>query len=126
MRVCDNIFRLRPLSYPHTDLFFILFSVGNRESFKNVLERWKPEIKRFCSKTPKVLIGAQTDVRQSIGEKAISTSEGIEMAKKIGALAYFELSSKYKRGIDKPFEFAAKLAVYKLIPKQEVKKCLIQ
>lgn len=113
-----------------TDIYLILFSVTNRESFNNVLKKWNTEINEFCPKTPKVLIGTQTDARRSDGKNAIRTSEGIEMAKKIGACAYFELNSRYKCGIDKPLEFAAKLAAFKLKPEkqeqQKSEKCLIQ
>uniref|UniRef100_A0A1A9UIT5 Uncharacterized protein n=1 Tax=Glossina austeni TaxID=7395 RepID=A0A1A9UIT5_GLOAU len=38
--------RLRPLSYPQTDVFLICFSVASPSSFKNVTSKWYPEIKR--------------------------------------------------------------------------------
>ena len=34
--------RLRPLSYPNTDVFVIVFSVDNRTSFEYVELKWAP------------------------------------------------------------------------------------
>jgi hypothetical protein len=38
--------RLRPLSYPQTDVFLVCFSVVSPSSFENVKEK----VKQFCSK----------------------------------------------------------------------------
>lgn len=35
--------RLRPLSYPQTDVFLVCFSVTSPASFENVKEKWFPE-----------------------------------------------------------------------------------
>ena len=37
--------RLRPLSYPQTDVFLVCFSVIAPHSFENVREKWVPEIR---------------------------------------------------------------------------------
>lgn len=36
--------RLRPLSYPQTDVFLICFSLCSPPSFENVREKWFPEV----------------------------------------------------------------------------------
>src|ERR1700731_4156250 len=36
--------RLRPLSYPQTDVFLICFSIVSPPSFDNVKSKWWPEI----------------------------------------------------------------------------------
>ena len=36
--------RLRPLSYPQTDVFLLCFSITNPTSFENVRTKWYPEI----------------------------------------------------------------------------------
>jgi len=36
--------RIRPLSYPQTDVFLICFSVMDRDSFENVYDKWVPEV----------------------------------------------------------------------------------
>jgi Ras-related C3 botulinum toxin substrate 1 len=40
----DDYDRLRPLSYPDTDVFLICFSLVNPNSFANVADKWSPEI----------------------------------------------------------------------------------
>ena len=37
--------RLRPLSYPQTDVFLICCSISNKQSFDHVKTLWAPEIK---------------------------------------------------------------------------------
>lgn len=39
--------RLRPLSYPQTDVFLVCFSVTSPASFENVKEKWFPEVRRY-------------------------------------------------------------------------------
>ncbi|XP_067421193.1 rho-related GTP-binding protein RhoQ isoform X2 [Emydura macquarii macquarii] len=51
--------RLRPLSYPMTDVFLICFSVVNPASFQNVKEEWVPELKEYAPNVPFLLVGTQ-------------------------------------------------------------------
>uniref|UniRef100_A0A673U7R1 Cell division control protein 42 homolog n=1 Tax=Suricata suricatta TaxID=37032 RepID=A0A673U7R1_SURSU len=55
--------RLRPLSYPQTDVFLVCFSVVSPSSFENVKEKWVPERTHHCPKTPFLLAGTQIDLR---------------------------------------------------------------
>jgi len=36
--------RLRPLSYPNTDVVLVVFSVDAPDSLENVVEKWVPEV----------------------------------------------------------------------------------
>lgn len=54
--------RLRPLSYPMTDVFLICFSVVNPASFQNVREEWVPELQEYAPSVPFLLIGTQVSV----------------------------------------------------------------
>lgn len=49
--------RLRPLSYPQTDVFLICFSIASPSSFENVTSKWYPEIKHHCPDAPIILVG---------------------------------------------------------------------
>ena len=55
--------RLRPLSYPQTDVFLICFSVVSPSSFENVTSKWCPEIKHHCADAPILLIGECMPIR---------------------------------------------------------------
>ncbi|KAK9418696.1 hypothetical protein SUNI508_07716 [Seiridium unicorne] len=63
--------RLRPLSYPQTDVFLVCFSVTSPASFENVREKWFPEVHHHCPGVPCLIVGTQTDLRddQSVREK---------------------------------------------------------
>ena len=52
--------RLRPLSYPQTDVFLICYSVASPSSFENVTSKWYPEIKHHCPDAPIILVGKST------------------------------------------------------------------
>eukprot|EP00483_Globobulimina_turgida_P006745 UN06756 len=55
--------RLRPLSYPQTNIFLVCFSIFSRDSFENVKEKWHPEISHHCPQIPWILVGTKSDLR---------------------------------------------------------------
>merc|ERR1712087_739652 len=55
--------RLRPLSYPQTDVFLVAFSLISRASFENVKQKWWPELKHHCPGVPMILVGTKIDLR---------------------------------------------------------------
>ena len=59
--------RLRPLSYPDTDVVLMCFAINNLDSFDNILEKWLPEVKHYCPNIPVVLVGCKRDLRQVRG-----------------------------------------------------------
>lgn len=58
--------RLRPLSYPQTDVFLVCFSIVNPASFENVRAKWFTEIKFYCPDTPIILVGTKCDLRDDM------------------------------------------------------------
>ncbi|KAI1754818.1 GTP-binding protein rho4 [Xylaria castorea] len=106
--------RLRPLSYPETDLIFVCFAIDCPNSLDNVLDKWYPEVLHFCPYTPLVLIGLKSDLRhkktcvemlKTQGLTPVTTEQGMAVAKKMGA-QYMECSSKEMVGVDEIFESA--------------------
>ena len=55
--------RLRPLSYPQTDVFLLCFDIARRSSFLNVKEKWVPEIRHHMPETPILLVATKIDLR---------------------------------------------------------------
>ncbi|CAD6585870.1 MAG: Rho GTPase protein rac1, partial [Cyphobasidiales sp. Tagirdzhanova-0007] len=55
--------RLRPLSYPQTDVFLICFSLVSPPSFENVKTKWYPEIQHHAPNIPVILVGTKLDLR---------------------------------------------------------------
>ncbi|KAJ3449566.1 hypothetical protein M0812_05719 [Anaeramoeba flamelloides] len=54
--------RLRPLSYPETDIFFVNFSMASQTSLENTQSKWVPEITHHCPETPFLLVGLKSDL----------------------------------------------------------------
>ncbi|KAK1905280.1 Rho-related GTP-binding protein RhoQ [Dissostichus eleginoides] len=107
--------RLRPLSYPMTDVFLICFSVVNPASFQNVREEWVPELQECAPSVPYLLIGTQIDLRDDpktiaklndMKEKPIPTEQGQKLAKEIGACCYVECSALTQKGLKTVFDEA--------------------
>lgn len=40
--------RLRPLSYPDTNVILMCFSVDSPDSLENIPEKWTPEVRIYC------------------------------------------------------------------------------
>jgi cell division control protein 42 len=94
--------RLRPLSYPQTDVFLVCFSVTSPASFENVREKWFPEVHHHCPGVPCLIVGTQTDLRDDPGVREklarqkmqpIRKEDGDRMAKDLGAVKYVECSA---------------------------------
>lgn len=94
--------RLRPLSYPQTDVFLVCFSVTSPASFENVREKWFPEVHHHCPGVPCLIVGTQVDLRDdpAVREKLakqrmspVKREDGERMAKDLGAVKYVECSA---------------------------------
>ncbi|KAL8579411.1 hypothetical protein ACOMHN_026776 [Nucella lapillus] len=112
--------RLRPLSYPHTDVFMVCFSLMSETSMKNVKTKWYPEIRHHDSNAPIILVGTKLDLRQdrealrklrSHKQEPVSTSQGNDLARAIKARRYFECSSKTQENLKAAFEDTVRVAL---------------
>ncbi|CAF0949025.1 unnamed protein product [Brachionus calyciflorus] len=121
--------RLRPLSYPQTDVFLICFSIVNPSSFENVKTKWNNEVKFYCPDTPVILVGTKCDLRDDIHTlerlrarhmMPISPQKATQLAEEIGALQYIECSALTQKNLSKVFEIAirAGLGKYKNVKKR--------
>ena len=64
--------RLRPLSYPHTDIFVICFSLLDRASLESIEKRWIPELEHHLPGKPIFIAGCKDDFQPQVKSKAIS------------------------------------------------------
>ncbi|USP77829.1 hypothetical protein yc1106_05103 [Curvularia clavata] len=94
--------RLRPLSYPQTDVFLVCFSVTSPASFENVREKWFPEVHHHCPGVPCLIVGTQVDLREDNAVKdklskqrmaPVKKEDGERMARELGAVKYVECSA---------------------------------
>ncbi|KAF7290512.1 hypothetical protein MIND_01291000 [Mycena indigotica] len=108
--------RLRPLSYPESNVILIVFSVDYPTSLANVQDKWYPEVAHFCEGTPLILVATKTDLRRdeqtrrmlsAQGMTPVSTEQGTAVAKEIGA-RYVECSAKTGANVHEVFNLALK------------------
>lgn len=107
--------RLRPLSYPMTDVFLVCYSTVRPSSLFNVKEKWAPEIKHYVPTAPFILVGTQTDLREDLREiqqlaknkeRPISTEVGRKVARELKATAFIECSALTQKGLKDVFDEA--------------------
>ncbi|XP_045402998.1 rho-related GTP-binding protein RhoC-like [Lemur catta] len=91
--------RLRPLSYPDTDVIFMCFSTVSPDSLENIPEKWTPEVKHFCPNMPIILVGNKKDLRQDehtrreqakMKKEPVQSEEGCDTANRISAFGFLE------------------------------------
>lgn len=114
--------RLRPLSYPDTDVILMCFSVDSPDSLENIPEKWVPEVKHFCPNVPIILVANKKDLRNDehvrnelarMKQEPVRTEDGRAMAIRIQAYDYLECSAKTKEGVREVFETATRAALQK-------------
>ena len=116
--------RLRPLSYPQTNVFLVCYSVISKDSYSNVTEKWVPEISHHAPNVPMLLIGTKSDLRNDNQFKSnlVTPEEGTKLAKEIGAIAYIECSALTQDNLKSVFDEAIKAALNAIKKKQKKKK----
>lgn len=126
--------RLRPLSYPQTDIFLLCFSITSPSSFENVKEKWVGEIKHHCPTTPFLIVGTQCDLRDDphlqeqlnrVRQKPITYEQGQRLAKEIGAVSYVECSALTQKGLKNVFDEAIITALAPPVASKKKSKCKI-
>jgi Ras-related C3 botulinum toxin substrate 1 len=125
--------RLRPLSYPQTDVFLICFSIVSPPSFDNVKAKvsrirdlascvetdgytqWYPEIEHHAPGVPIILVGTKLDLREdkatadnlrSKKMEPVSYEQALMVAKEIKAVKYLECSALTQRNLKSVFDEA--------------------
>eukprot|EP00941_MAST-03F_sp_MAST-3F-sp1_P005741 g5741.t1 len=134
----EDYARLRPLSYPNTDVFVVAFDLVSKTSFDNVSTKWVPELEKHTknkggssgNKVKLFLIGCKSDLRdekQKAGEsdRLVLESDVVALQKKHKGLiaGYVECSALTGKNVEEVFVRAAKAVMR---PKKTKKKgCVI-
>ncbi|CEG74531.1 GTP-binding protein Rho1 [Rhizopus azygosporus] len=128
--------RLRPLSYPDSHVILVCFSIDSPDTLDNVQEKWISEVLHFCPGIPFLLVGTKKDLRddpakieelRKTNQKPVTTDEGRDVARKIGAHMYIETSAKTGEGVQETFQQAARAAlnIRKATGKKGKGKCVV-
>ena len=116
----------RKFAYQHAHVVVLCFAVNCPNSFKNVNAVWYSEIKKYCPRTPIILVGMQSDWRFHGNVSTLHTSRslskrmrecllvtpdmGRQVAKEIGAV-YYESSVVTMWGVSDVFDNAVRAAL---------------
>lgn len=124
--------RLRPLSYPQTDIFLCCFLVVGPGSFENARIKWISDIFHHSPRDVLVvLVGTKVDLRDDphvtdeshhMSENAITEKMGTQLAKEVGAVAYLECSAATQVGIPELFDFCIRVVLKPPIQSDEKRK----
>lgn len=122
---CERFYRRR-LNFAYCNLFLVLFSLLDRVSFENVERKWVQEIFHFRPGVPWILVGTKVDMAQGVllehvvekGIDVITLQEGQAMAKRLGAVCYWECSAVSNENIQELFEEAIRVVISTKKPKK--------
>ncbi|KAH3743763.1 rac gtpase [Pelomyxa schiedti] len=105
--------RLRPLSYPQTDVFIICYSCISPTSLENVKSKWIEEIRHHCPAVPVLLSCNKCDLRKDAkwSSKQVPKAQGDAIAKEIGAVGHFETSALTTVGCKDLFDAAVRAVI---------------
>ncbi|XP_057311542.1 ras-related C3 botulinum toxin substrate 1 isoform X1 [Hydractinia symbiolongicarpus] len=126
--------RLRPLSYPQTDVFLMCFSLTSPASYENVRAKWYPEVSHHCPNTPILLVGTKLDLRDDketvdkLKEKKlapITIAQGLQMQKEIHAVKYLECSALSQKGLKQVFDEAIRAVLCPPKVQKKKKACTV-
>jgi len=112
--------RLRPLSYPDTNVLLICYSVDSPDSLENVGEKWVPEVKHFCPNVPMILVGCKCDLRtdkttisqlERNGQKPVTPKDAQNVETHHKFFGWLECSARDNTNIREVFELATRAAL---------------
>mmetsp|Transcript_17513 Transcript_17513/g.19694 ORF Transcript_17513/g.19694 Transcript_17513/m.19694 type:complete len:200 (+) Transcript_17513:19-618(+) len=104
--------RLRPLSYPGTDVFLVCYCLVDPESFENVTKKWLPELKTNAQPVPIILVGTKLDLKgneEYLAEKGITpvdSSQGDGVSSSLNLAAHIETSALTQKNLKEVFDTA--------------------
>eukprot|EP01091_Cochliopodium_minus_P006563 TRINITY_DN16514_c0_g1_i1.p1 TRINITY_DN16514_c0_g1~~TRINITY_DN16514_c0_g1_i1.p1 ORF type:complete len:204 (-),score=62.81 TRINITY_DN16514_c0_g1_i1:26-637(-) len=128
----EDFDRLRPLTYPQTNVFVVCFSVIDPNTFEHAKTKWIPEVLQHAPEAKIVLVGLKSDLKndqntiQKLKEKKIEpiSNDQIKKEKEEGkineCIEYIECSSLNLYNVKEAFERAIYHATF--VPKKFVRK----
>ncbi|XP_028395255.1 ras-related C3 botulinum toxin substrate 1-like isoform X2 [Dendronephthya gigantea] len=128
----DGYDRLRPTCYKDTDVFFVCFSIAEPVSLESVTEKWYPEVSLHAPSTPIFLVGTKLDLRndektleilKSRDVSPVTTAQGLETMKTIGACKYIECSSLTRENLEHLFHEVTRFVLD--AAKRKKRKCVV-
>ncbi|CAD8131810.1 unnamed protein product [Paramecium pentaurelia] len=105
---------VRQLSYDNTDVFLIVYSVVESNSFSNALHKWYPELNQDkFEQTPKILVGNKIDMRNEGNSNHVKKNAAEQLVKDLKNCQFFEVSALTQEGLKPLFDTAIQIALNK-------------
>lgn len=91
------------------DVILMLYSSVEPGSYQKLRDYWYPEVTQHCPTTPIVLVATKVDLLQDQatlqqlahrGQAPVPHNQGVDLAKEIGAVKFFECSVISRQGLD--------------------------
>ncbi|NXI60623.1 RHOC protein, partial [Chloroceryle aenea] len=98
--------RLRPLSYPDTDVILMCFSIDSPDSLGPGTKGWMSQGWALCFHCCFLVIFPNPLFNAF--QEPVKPEEGRDMANRINAFGYLECSAKTKEGVREVFEMATR------------------
>ena len=124
---------MRPLSYPGTDIFVLMFCLVDTKSLSNLKNRFIPEIQHHCPNTPFVIVGAKLDLfededymeKKNLNKELIQ--DQIQNFRSLhSTVPYFEISSKIGVNLEETISGAVRYALeLQNKPNENKKECIL-
>lgn len=106
---------LRHLCYKNADVFLLCYSVVRPCSFRNLKDKWVPEIRHRCPDSHLVLVGTQLDLKEDVQvliqladnqQRPVDAEEGRRFAQELGAVSFTECSALTQKNLKDVFDAA--------------------
>lgn len=127
----EEYVRIRPLSYPGTNVFLLLFPVNSSPHLKDIANEYLPEIRQHKPDAFLLLVGTKSDLRADAKQKQwmqerkrcfVTKSQAKYFAKQMHCTAYIETSALSGTNMQEAMDIMCKLSI--MTPQQlhETKK----
>lgn len=69
--------RLRPLSYPDSNVILVCFAIDKPDSLLNIQRKWIFELEQYCPNVPTILVGCKSDLRHELPSQELISTEQV-------------------------------------------------
>lgn len=101
------------MSYSQTDVFVICYSVVDKDSFSSIETKWIPELKRYSTNAPIIIVGTKADLAETVSESEVVSEEAVKrFVSKVNAAGHITCSAKTRYNLENAFQLAINAVLY--------------
>ena len=107
--------KMRHLYYKGTQGALILGDLTREKSFTQIENFWCPDIGKYCTEVPIILIANKNDLNSNISENAVRS-----LGERINAQDILFTSAKTGENVEKAFKLISELVIKNLMKKKQI------